>query len=153
MRLTLLGLLVLAATSAQAGGGHVLTVSAAVVSNSNCRFSASSSSLTVAIDAASTSTASASTSLSFRCNGGPAIVTWSLSTNSGLYGANPSALRMRHGTASSEYLPYSLTYPASGTAPKNVTQTIPLSMNVAPADFQNALPGSYTDTVTLSLLP
>lgn len=74
----LLASLLCAASSALASGGHSLTVSAAVLSNS------------------------------------------------ALYGPSPSALRMRHGSDATQFLPYKLSFPASGT---------------------------YSDTVVLSLLP
>ena len=60
---------------------------------------------------------------------------------------------MRHASVPAEFLPYALAYPASGTTPKNVTQTITLTATVAAADFQNALAGAYSDQVSLSVLP
>lgn len=145
-------LLAVAAPGAWAGT-NVLTVSAVVLSRNSCRFTAPSSVLGVAIDPASPGPASGSVSLSFRCTGSSATAAWSLSNGSGLYGSGPTSLRMRHATVVSEFLPYSLAYPASGSTPKNATQTITVTATVAAADFQNALPGAYSDTVTFSLLP
>jgi spore coat protein U-like protein len=142
-----------AAPGARAADGHSLTVSATVVSNSNCRFSTAGSTLALSIDPASGAAATASGTLSIRCVGSAATANWSIAANSGLYGASPSALRMRHGTNPAEFLPYSLSFPASGSVPKNVWQDLTVTASVLPADFQNVSAGAYSDAVTLSLLP
>ncbi len=142
-----------AAPDALASGGHSITVSATVVPTNKCRFASAASSLSLGIDPASAAAATASGTLSIRCTGGAATTTWGLSANSGLYGSSPSALRMRHGTSATEFLPYSLSFPASGTVPRNVWQDLTVTATVLPADFQNALSGAYSDSVTLSLIP
>lgn len=149
----ILALLLCAASSALAGGGHILTVSAAVLSKNTCRFAGGSSTLSLSIDPASGAAATASTSLSIRCTGSAATATWSLTSNSGLYGSSPAALRMRHGADLTEFLPYSLSFPASGTVAKNVWQDLTVTATVLPAAFQDGLVGAYADTVVLSLLP
>ena len=138
---------------AVAADGHSLTISATVLSNSNCRFSAAASTLSLSIDPASSAPATASGSVSIRCVGAAATASWSISSDTGLYGSSPSALRMRHGTDFAQFLPYSLAFPASGSVPKNVWQSLPVSATVLPADFQNVSSGAYSDSVTLSLLP
>lgn len=149
----ILALLLCAASSALAGGGHVLTVSAAVLSKNNCRFSTAASTVSLAIDPASGAAATASTTLSIRCTGSAAIANWSLSSDNGLHGASPAALRMRHATDLAEFLPYTLSFPVSGSVPKNVSQSLTVTATVAAADYQNVQPGAYSDTVALSLLP
>lgn len=156
MRFTLVAGAALAAAAAQpawAGGSNVLTVSAVVLSKSNCRFSGPASTILLSVDPANATPASAGTSVTFRCTGSAPSASWSLSHGAGLHGANPSALRMRHATAASEFLPYSLTYPPSGSTAKNAFQTVTVTATVAAADAKNVLPGIYTDQVTLSLLP
>jgi len=138
---------------AVAADGHSLTISATVLSNSNCRFSAAASTLSLSIDPASSAPVTASGSVSIRCVGAAATANWSISSDNGLYGSSPSALRMRHGTDFAQFLPYSLSFPASGSVPKNVWQSLPVTATVLPADFQNASSGAYSDSVTLSLLP
>jgi hypothetical protein len=150
----LLALLLCAASSALAGGGHTLTVSAVVVSNNSCRFLTAASTLNIgAIDPAGTAARSASTNIRIRCTGSGLFATWGISNNSGLYGLGSNALRMRHATVPGEYMAYSLTYPTSGTAFWIIPQTITITATVAAADYQNARPGAYSDTVILSLLP
>jgi len=135
------------------GGGHQLTVSAVVLTKSNCRFTTASSSLSLAINPASTSAVSASASVSFRCTGSVLFPTWALLNNSGLHGTGPTGLRMRHTSAPSEFLPYTLSYPTSGSLIWGFLRTVTVTATVAAADYQNVLPGAYSDRVTLSLLP
>ena len=52
-----------------------------------------------------------------------------------------------------EYLPYGLAFPASGSVPTNVWQNVTLAATVSPAAYQDASACTYSDTVTLSLLP
>ena len=143
----------LAAEDAPAAGAHTITVSATVLAGGNCRFQAAASSISLSIDPASGAPGTASGTLSIRCNSAAANVAWNLSANSGLYGSSPSALRMRHGTSATEFLPYTLSFPASGIVPRNTWRSLTVTATVLPADFQNALSGTYSDSVALSLLP
>jgi hypothetical protein len=62
---------------------------------------------------------------------------------------------MRHATTMTQLIPYSFSYnPAtgSGTGP-GTPITLSISGTVAYADFQNADPGNYSDTVILSITP
>ena len=142
-----------AAPGAEAADSHAITVSATVLSKNNCRFSAASSSLAIAIDPLSATPATASTTLSIRCTGSAATALWSLANGGGLHGSGPASLRMQHQAQASEYLPYGLSYAASGSVAKNVWQDIVVTASVQPADFANAVAGSYSDSVTLTLLP
>jgi spore coat protein U-like protein len=147
-------LLLCAASSALAGGGHGLTVSAVVVSNNNCRFLTAASTLNLgAIDPSGTAAVSASANIRVRCTGSGLFAMWGISNNSGLYGLGANALRMRHATDTGEHLAYSLSYPQTGTIFWGVPRTITVAATVAAADYQNARPGAYSDTVVLSLLP
>lgn len=151
--LAAMALAIAAVPGAQAAGSHAITVTATVLSKNICRFSAPTSTLALAIDPASGAAASGGTTLSIRCMGSGALAVWSLSNDSGLHGGGPTALRMRHATDPLEYLNYSLAYTNAGSVPKNTDLAIPLTATVTPASFVNALPGTYSDSVTLSLLP
>lgn len=137
--------------SADAGGGHTIAVSAIVLSKNSCTFSTASSSISLVIDPSSGAMASGAGSVTFRCTGSSATAIWATSDDGGLF--NAAGKRMRHATSPTDFLPYSLSYTATGSAPKNVTQTITVTASVAPADFQNALAGNYSDTVVLSIAP
>jgi hypothetical protein len=60
---------------------------------------------------------------------------------------------MRHAATLTQYLPYSLSLPANGTAPRNTNRTMTLTVTVTPAAFQTAIAGSYADTVVLTITP
>jgi hypothetical protein len=61
---------------------------------------------------------------------------------------------MQHASNPAAFLPYTLTLSSTfGSAPKNVAQTLTLTGKVRGVDYQTAVPGSYTDTVTLTIVP
>jgi hypothetical protein len=43
--------------------------------------------------------------------------------------------------------------PTTGSVPRNTNQTLTISGMVLGTDYQNALMGSYSDTVVLTILP
>ena len=76
------------------------------------------------------------------------------SSDDGRNESGPNRPRMRHATIPAEYLPYSLGLsPETGTIGKGVTGTLMLTGTVTPADVAGAIAGSFSDTVTLTLLP
>ena len=143
------------ATSAAASGSQAVNIAAVVLGNSNCRFtSASPSALDFGIiDPSSVVNATASVTIGYRCNGGSAIVSWNIVANDGLHPAGPGAQRMRHATTLTQFLPYSLNLPTSGTVPRNTDQTLTLTGTVTPAAFQTAIAGGYADSVLLTIAP
>lgn len=145
-----LGLL---ANPAQAADSHTILVNAVLLSKSSCQFINKNSLVSLTIDPAATSSVSATGTVSFKCGGTAATASYGVSNNNGQNGSSPTALRMRHSTTLTQYMNYSLSYPISGTAPKNVDTTFTVTVSVAPADFQNVIPGSYADTVMLTIVP
>ncbi len=133
----------------------VVSVTATVISNSSCRFRSSSSSLNFGnLDPANPSDVTTSTTVTFRCSSSDKFVTFFISDDDGLYEAGQDANRMRHILTTTEFLPYSLTLsPTSGTIPKNTDETLTLTGTVRGADYQDALAGSFSDTVTLTIAP
>lgn len=134
--------------------GATLTVGATVLSASNCRFQAGSGTLLNfgAIDPSSATNATASVTLVIKCTGSAPSATYAISAGAGLYNA-AGTRRMRHTVNTGEFLAYSLTEPLSGTIPKNVVSNVVLSGTITPAQFANALAGSFADTVVLTLAP
>jgi len=138
----------------QAAGSGTLSVTATVLSKSNCKFTSGTATLAFgSIDPSSTSSATASATFIFKCGGSAAIATWTVTAGDGLYSSGPGARRMRHATDTSEFIAYSLDLPASGTVPKNVDYTLTVNGTIAPADFQNAIAGAYSDTVAIDVTP
>lgn len=153
-------LVALAASAALAGlrvhaaNSGTLTLSATVLSKNVCKFNTTATALNFGtIDPTSTAPVTVSLSLSYRCNGSDAVATWSVGSDDGLNETGPGQPRMRHTTSPAFYLPYSLSFPASGNAPRNVNQTMTVTGTVMPAAFAAAIAGSYSDTLVLSILP
>ena len=150
-------LLALHAPWIEAAGSHSLTIGATVLSAGNCRFdNAGPTALTFApIDPSSLANATVSANIAYRCTGGGAApnLTWSISSNDGLYETGAGAPRMRHGVDPTRFLPYTLNVPASATVPKNTNLNFTVIATVLVADFQNAIAGTYTDTVVLTIAP
>ncbi len=136
--------------------GTVVSVSAFVVSKSNCKFRTTSSAALPfgTLDASLSSDKVVSATLDFRCQGSAPIAYYVFSSDDGLNEAGPNRPRMRHATESNEYLPYSLGLsPASGSIAKGATGTLTLTGTVTPADVAGAVAGAFSDTVTLTLQP
>lgn len=148
-------IILLAAGWAMAAGTNTLTVTAAVLSKSNCKFNSATSTLNFGvINPSSVVNANASTTVNFVCNGSALNATFFIFQDYGLYKTGPGANRMRHATVLTEFLPYSLVLnPTSATVPKGVTQTLTISGTVTPASFQSALAGNFADTVIITLAP
>lgn len=148
---------VVTATAAvsRAAGNNTVTVTATVLSKSNCRFTTLSSSLNFGgLDPVSSSDVISSTTITFRCGGSAPNATFVISQANGLYETGPGVNRMQHSTMVTEYLPYTLTLsPLSNTVPKNVNQTLTISGIVKATDYRTAYVGNYADTVVISIAP
>jgi hypothetical protein len=138
-----------------ASDSNVVSVTATVLSKSQCKFNSKTSNLNFGnLDPANPIDKTTSTSITFRCGGSAPNATFSITDDDGLYETGPDANRMRHTTITTEYLPYSLTLnPTSGTVPKNTDQTLTITGKVKGVDYQDALAGSYSDTVVISIAP
>jgi spore coat protein U-like protein len=148
-------MLVMALPLAAAAGTATMGVTATVTTKNNCTFNSAIPGLTFAqIDPSGTADAVATTSVTFTCRGSSANATFVFSSNDGSYKLGAGAPRMRHSTNTSEYLRYSLAFsPASATVPKNVAQTVTITGTIPATYYANAMAGSYSDTVTISLNP
>lgn len=152
-RLALAALVFAAALPVQAAGGGTLVVSATVLSKNVCKFSVTAATLSFTIDPSSTGAATASADFVFSCKGSSPVATWSISADDGAHPAGAGARRMQHASDTNEHIAYSLNLPAGGSVPKNVDYTFTVTGTIAPAAFQDAIAGSYSDTVTLTLTP
>lgn len=152
-----ISLLVLAGGVCHAAGSNTLTVSAVVISKSNCKFNTATSTLNFGnLDPLSSADVTASTTTAFRCVGSSPIATFFISQDFGAHKTGPGGNRMINTTypVPPAYLPYSLTLnPSSGTVPKNSTQTLTITGTVLASDFQSAYVGNYSDTVILTIAP
>ena len=133
-----------------------MTVSAVILSSSNCRFVVPKSTTLAfgTIDPSSLANATTSGSLVVRCGGSAANATFAITHDSGLYETGAGLYRMRHSVTPTAYLAYDVSYsPQSATIPKNTNQTITITGTVTPAQFGNAIAGNFTDTVTVTVSP
>ena len=151
-----LGTALLVAGPAHAQGSGAFTVSVVVLSKSNCKFQGSSSATMNfgALDPSSSSDAVATANFTIKCGGSAANATFAMAAGDGLWALTPGAQRMRHLTTTTQFLPYSLSFsPASATIPKNTLQDIVVTGRITPANLQNALAGSFSDTVAITVSP
>lgn len=153
--LVALALAVAAPGTVYPGGAATLPVSAIVLPKSNCRFSTPAATLNFGnLDSGSPVDVNATTTLLFRCNGGPVNVIFTITDDDGMYASPPAAHRMQHETDSAYTLPYSIAMnPSSGIVPRNTNQTLRIDGTVRGSDYASVLPGLYSDTVVLTIVP
>ncbi|MDD5007350.1 MAG: spore coat protein U domain-containing protein [Syntrophorhabdaceae bacterium] len=132
-----------------------LSVTATVVSRSNCRFNTGTSSLNFGtLDPGNPSDKTVSASVRFWCGGSAPMATFAITHDSGLYETATDAPRMRNTAVTTEYLPYTLSLnPTSGTVRRFTIQTLTISGTVQGTAFQNAYAGNYSDRVVISIEP
>ena len=155
LQISLASLILLLAEICHAAGSTTVSVNAAVLSKSNCKFMAASAALNFgSLDPANSGDAIINSTITFRCGGSTPNATFAISQDDGLYETGPGANRMQNTTVTTEYLPYTVTLnPFSNTVPRNVVQTLTISGSIQASDYQNAYIGSYSDTVVISIAP
>lgn len=150
-------ILLLSLTVSPTYGGEtsIVSVSAVVLSKSECKFNSKTSNLNFGnLDPANPVDKTVATSITFKCVGSAPMATFFITDDDGLYETGPDQNRMRHSTITSEYLPYSLTLdPTTGTVPKNTNQTLTITGKVKGVDYQDVAAGNYLDTVVISISP
>ncbi len=147
--------LLLACALAHAADSTTLSVTATVLSKSNCKFDTTTPNTLAfgAIDPSSLTNASATRVWAFTCKGSAPTASFVVSAGNGLHYSGGTR-QMQHGIAPTAFLPYSVgVSPANGNATKNVQVNLTITGTVLPADFGNAIAGAYSDTVTVSLTP
>ena len=130
-------------------------VTATVISRGACSFTTHNSTLGFGnLDPSNPVDAAANTSVSFRCFGFFSPVTYYID-DVGSYDVG-NAHRMRHASVTTAYLPYSLTLnPRSGTISWNpfIVHPVAIVGTVRGVDYQDAVSGAYSDTVTMTIVP
>lgn len=132
-----------------------LAVSAVVLSRSLCFFQTGPRTLDFGtIQPTSLIAATATTTIQIWCVGGSGSTTYSMQAGNGLYSPGAGLRRVRHASVATEFMAYTLSLtPASATIPWLATQTITVNGSIAPAQFQNARFGAYSDTVIIDVDP
>lgn len=144
--------LVAMAGSAMAVDTATVTVSASVLGN--CRFSTNTGTVSFGtLDPAAGGNVNGTvTQPVFWCTRG---TSFTIGDDVGLHESG-STYRMQHATSTTDFIPYTFTYTGSGTgagagAANRITMDI--AAQVLGLDYINALAGSYSDTVTLTINP
>lgn len=133
-----------------------MAIGAIVLSTNKCLLSAPSAALNFGIlDPSNPIPVTVSTTMTFNCKGKDNPAAYSITRNDGLNSVVPGATRMINSAAAPvQYLPYTFTLlPSSGSVPKNVDTLLTIQGTVIAADYVNAVPGAYTDTVVITINP
>lgn len=133
----------------------VFSVSATILSKSNCKFNSSAATLNFgSLDPVNPIPVTATTTLPFVCHGSANPATFQITDNDGLYATGANANRMRNLTVTTQYIPYQLSYsPSSASVPKGVDQTLTITGTIAASGYKTAMAGTYQDTVVLTITP
>ena len=154
-RLALTALICIVAFWSLESTAQSMSVSAVVLSSSNCKFRPGSATTLPfgTIDPSGIVTATATAVVIIRCGGSAGTATFALSSDDGLFSPGAGTKRMRHGVTLTQYMTYSVDLPASATISKNVNTNVTITGSVTAADFQNVIAGAYNDTLSLTLAP
>ncbi len=97
-----------------------VSVSAVVLSSSNCKFRPGSATTLPfgTIDPSGLVTATATAVVIVRCGGSAGTATYALSADDGLFSPGAGTKRMRHGVTLTQYMTYTVDLPASATFPR-----------------------------------
>jgi len=135
---------------AMAAGTAGVGVSATVLAGS-CRFSRGGTVAFTLDPSTGGNVAGTVTQPRFRCSRN---AYYAISDDNGLYESGTTH-RMKHATLN-EYIPYSFTYTTSGAGSGwgwLATITMDIASTVLEANYIDASAGSYSDTVTLTIVP
>lgn len=132
-----------------------MAVSTTVLSKNQCKFNTANATLDFGnLDPAAAAPVNATATLTFVCRGSDPVATYLISDDQGLNSTGPGARRMQHTTQPGVYIPYGLNYtPTSGSAPRNVAQTLTVTGSLAIGSYTTAPAGAYSDTVVLTIVP
>jgi hypothetical protein len=124
-----------------------LMLAAADAASAQCSFVTTPAGIVFspALDPSAAVLRQAFTEVRMSCSPPPTVPTWSFT---GLHGAAP--LRLKHG-ALAEFIPYTAAATNLGGPPSNRRWRI--TATILGADYENASVGSYSDTLTASILP
>ncbi|HWR98628.1 MAG TPA: spore coat protein U domain-containing protein [Candidatus Methanoperedens sp.] len=149
--------LFLARGAADAAGNGTVAASAMVLSNSNCRFVPPGATAALdfgALDPLNPVNVTVTIAMQIRCGGPAGSATYLIVDDDGLHESGPGAQRMQHTVNPAAFLPYAFSYaPATATIPRNTVTPITITGTVLGVNYQDALVGSYADTVTLTIVP
>lgn len=149
-----IGVFLAHAGTAGAAGLSPVTISANILTNSNCRLSLKASTIPFGnLDPAFPVPVVASTTIDFRCLGAAGMAVFTITQDGGL---NPLGAdnQMENLAVPGEFLRYNMTLVhIPPPIVKNVWNTLTINGTVLGPDYQAVLPGIYEDTVVVTILP
>lgn len=142
-------------TSIHAASQIPLTLSVTLLSKSQCKFNTASATLAFGnLDPGNPIDVTTTATLGFRCIGSAPVATYVISDDDGLNELGIDGNRMQNLADPAAYLPYTLSLsPTSGSVPKKTDQTLTFTGTVTGSSYSGAVPGSYSDTMVVTLLP
>jgi spore coat protein U-like protein len=145
----------LAAINAARADAVGMAVSAVVPSKNVCKFSTNSLALPFGtLNQLGAAPIVVSVTIDFVCNGSSPTATYVVTASDGANASGAGAPRMANQTTAGSFLPYALSLsPSAGSVPKGVAVTVTATGTLQAADYQNALVGTYQDTVVLTVAP
>jgi spore coat protein U-like protein len=140
---------------AGAAGTSTVNITAVVLSKNKCKFNTANATIDFgSLDPSTATDITINATVDIVCNGQAANASFSIKDDDGQHFAGPDANMMQHATIPTEFLSYSLTYnPATATIPKGVVTPITLTGFLSGGAYSGAVPGVYSDTVTLTIEP
>ena len=137
----------LAMTGAQAADNHIITVNAVV--NGTCKFNSAASTINMTLDPTLATNVSQTGTVQYVCTKGtaPAFALESGSTNSATGGNLGNA---------GETIPYTFSSTSGGSGTGMAAgqeKTLSVTVTVNQANAANVTPGTYTDTIAITLAP
>jgi len=117
-----------------------------------CAFTAAPAGITFTpgLDPSSGLVRTAFTDVTVRCRA-PGVSTPSSWGFAGLYGTNPN-LKMKHSTLT-DFIAYSVGNPPPQVSGGGRTRTFRVTATILPASYLNAYAGTYSDSLTITVLP
>ncbi len=149
-------LALLAPSEANAAGTSTVNVAAVVLSKNTCKFNSNTATVDFGnLDPSAPANVTINTLIDIVCNGNAALATFVISDDDGIHETGANANRLQHATLPAEYISYSFSYnPITATVPKGVAQTITLTGTISSAAYNiSTLPGVYSDTVIMTIVP
>lgn len=139
---------------ARATDTAVVTVTAVILSRSNCRITTGNAAINLgSIDPSSLASVTRSAAMSLTCQGSAPAATFAITADTGLQ-PNASSTRRLRNAGDGTFMTYALAIsPAAGTVNKGTPLPFSVDATLAPADFGMASAGTYSDTVTITLSP
>jgi spore coat protein U-like protein len=150
-------LALIGATTSCFAGSTMISVSATILSKSECKFNAKSADLAFGILdplAAPAPDVTRQTTIQFVCNGKDDPATYIITDDDGLHESGTNGNRMQHSTIPAAYLPYTFSVaPATDSVPKGANLPLTITGTVFSNDYRTAYAGTYTDVVVLTIIP